>query len=230
MKTHQIQLTLTFTKSKYVSKYPITRDLLHFLEMEKWNVSVWTVGTSPSARWGPSCGGALVPNSAHSWMSGCSDPLIPSATSFNTQPWCNVATWSGCTRRNEKKKESPQTVECLRMRGRNIYHRCLHFAARCLIAAAQCVWLHFLLSWSGLIRAHPPRPWIRSGPDPSPPRSVSVSRLESGRDSYGAETAATDVRCTVHLLGLNAARLPVALEEGSGEEGDPQLLLLGIDK
>lgn len=156
------------------------------------------MGISPSARWGPRRSGALVPNSAHSWMSDCSDPLIPSATSFNTKPWCNVATWSACTRRNEKKKESPRTVECLRMRGRNIYHRCLHFAARCLIAAAQCVWLHFLLSWSGLIRAHPPRPWIRSGPDPSPPRSVSVSRLESGRDSYRGD------RCSLYCTSAGS--------------------------
>lgn len=58
------------------------------------------------------------------------------------------------------------------------------------------------------------RPWIRSGPDPRLPLSASVSRLESRRDSYREETAVTDVRCTVHLLGLNAAQLPGA---GGGE-------------
>lgn len=76
------------------------------------------------------------------------------------------------------------------LHGRDLYHRCLHDAARCLIAA-QCVWLHFL-SWSSGICSRPGSTPVRPR-CASPPAAACVSSDRSPGAIHTVETEATDV-------------------------------------
>lgn len=91
--------------------------------------------------------------------------------------------------------------------GENIYHRCLHLAARCLIAAAQCVWLHFLscsrvICSASRIRSRPGRP--RSA---SLPAAACVSPGWSP-GAFIQRRKRRQMFTTVPLLGLNAPEFP----------------------
>lgn len=97
------------------------------------------------------------------------------------------------------------------LHGRDLYHRCLHFAARCLIAAARCVWLH-LVSWSSVIRSHPGSAPARL-PLPECVQTGAQAQFIQGRPRRQMFTI-------VPLLGLKASRV----REGARSGGAAQLI------
>lgn len=95
------------------------------------------------------------------------------------------------------------------LHGRNLYHRCLHFAARRVIAAAQCVWLHFV-SWCGVIRSHP---GIRAGPSaPCQPacRCPCVCVQRGAQAQFIQQRPRRQMFTIVPLPGLKAPRVCAA--------------------
>lgn len=94
---------------------------------------------------------SLVP---HSWMSIVHILIFWSDRAHTAALWRSECTWIMLDFK-------AGTNSCLiGLHGRDLYHRCLHLAARCLIA--QCVSLHFL-SW--YICSHPdPRQSVRTVP------------------------------------------------------------------